>query len=480
MTPLYTVIFLLLFIINDKYTVRIYNEVLWQICYNQDNLLSSKRNDNITEGEGMKAMKKSRILVFILVFAMMFTACGKGNTNTGQNDNTQAQTTQAPVVTEEAAVTEELEPTDEPTQAPEDTAIAQAPMPDSSWSEDMQEMRDITAIDLVKEIKIGWNLGNTMDVTGNSTLAAETAWGNPMTTKDMVDAVKAAGFNTIRIPTTWEPHLGKEPDYKIDPLWLKRVQEIVDYAMANDMYVILNAHHDEWYMPLYSNKDRALEMMEKVWSQIAYRFQNYDEHLIFEGMNEPRQKGTKDEWNGGNEEGWDMINQLNAKFVETIRNSGGNNPSRILIITPYGASSSGRAWAKFEIPEDDKLIVSIHAYTPYNFALNKTGIAEWSSDNTNDTREIDSLVDNIYNKFISNGIPVILGEFGAMNKNGNTAARVDWAEYYVSKAAEKGIPCIWWDNGAFEGNGENFGLLNRFDCTWRYPEVVEALMKGLE
>ena len=87
---------------------------------------------------------------------------------------------------------------------------------------------------------------------------------------------------------------------------------------------------------------------------------------------------------------------------------------------------------------------------------------------------------NIYNKFISNGIPVILGEFGAMNKNGNTAARVDWAEYYVSKAAEKGIPCIWWDNGAFEGNGENFGLLNRFDCTWRYPEVVEALMKGLE
>lgn len=423
----------------------------------------------------MKAMKRLLMAVCTLILVMALTACGKGGSQgTPQNDITQEQVTKAPEATDAP------EATTAPTQVPDDTASLQAPMPNPDWSEDMKEMKDITAVDLVKEIKIGWNLGNTMDVTGNSTLAAEISWGNPMTTKDVVDTLKAAGFNTLRIPTTWELHLGKEPDYTIDPMWLKRVQEIVDYGMANDMYVILNAHHEDWYMPLYENKDRALDMIEKVWAQIAHRFQNYDEHLIFEGMNEPRQKGTKDEWNGGNAEGWDMVNQLNAKFVETIRSSDGNNPSRILMVMPYAASASGNAWSKFEVPEDDKIIVSIHSYTPYNFALNKAGTADWSSANANDTRDIDNLMNSIEKKFLSQGIPVILGEFGAMNKNDNIAARVDWAEYYVSKATEKGIPCIWWDNGAFIGSGELFGLLDRRTCTWKYPEVVEALMKGLE
>jgi endoglucanase len=353
-------------------------------------------------------------------------------------------------------------------------------MPDPSWSDDLKEMKDILSVDLVKEMKIGWNLGNTMDATGNNTIASEMAWGNPFTTKELIDAVKAAGFNTLRIPTTWEQHLGPEPDYKIDPMWLKRVREIVDYGMANDMYVILNAHHDEWYMPTYANKDRALDMIQKVWQQIADHFQNYDEHLIFEGMNEPRMKGTSFEWNGGNAEGWDMINQLDAKFVETVRNSGGNNPLRILMIPPYAATSSTNAWNSFTIPDDKKIIVSIHSYSPYNFALNKNGTDKWSSANASDTRDIDNLMSSINNKFLKNGIPVILGEFGAMNKNGNIAAREDWATYYVKKAKENGIPCFWWDNGAFEGSGELFGLIDRNAKTWKYPEIVDALMKGIQ
>lgn len=348
----------------------------------------------------------------------------------------------------------------------------------TSPQEATADMRDIPSVDLVKEIKIGWNLGNTMDATGDSGIASETSWGNPFTTKEMIDTVKEAGFNTVRIPTTWEKHLGAAPEYKIDEAWLDRVQDIVDDAMENEMYVILNMHHEEWHFPSYENYESAKAILTSVWAQIADRFAGYNEHLIFEGMNEPRMKGTNFEWNGGNDEGRDVVNQLNAAFVETIRNSGGNNQLRHLMIPPYAASSDTRTWNAFIIPDDDKIIVSIHAYTPYNFALNKNGTVVWSMDNTNDTREIDNLMNNIYNNFVSKGYPVIIGEFGAMDKN-NLDSRTAWSEYYIKKAAEKGIPCIWWDNGAFTGGGELFGLLNRTTKTWQHPDVVEALMKGL-
>lgn len=341
-------------------------------------------------------------------------------------------------------------------------------------------IRDIPSIELVKELKIGWNLGNTLDATGGGALlSTEMSWGNPLTQEEMLLKVKEAGFNLIRIPVTWENHLGPEPDYTIHTVWLDRVNEIVDYAINNELYVILNMHHEDWHFPSYDNFNKANTILTKVWTQIAERFKDYDEHLIFEGMNEPRMKGTPQEWTGGNAEARDVINQLNQSFVETIRNSGGNNPYRHLMIPTYAASSDPKTWKDFIIPEDDKVIVSIHAYTPYNFALNKKGTAVWSPDNPNDTKDIDYLMNNLYDSFVSKGQAVILGEFGAMDKD-NTEARVLWAEYYIQKATEKGVPCIWWDNGAFEGDGELFGLLDRRKLEWQYPEIVEALMSGLK
>lgn len=413
----------------------------------------------------------------VVLSMLVLIACDKERkqTRTQEETKTEIQATVVPTLT--------VEPTESATKV----EISPTPVAEkvdrndpANWSDDMRDMRDISSTQLVKEIKIGWNLGNTMDANGSDTIMAETSWGNPKTTIEMIDIVKATGFNTLRVPTTWEPHLGPAPDYIIDSAWLDRVQEIVNYGIANDMYVIVNTHHEEWYYPSYANADTAKDMLAKVWKQIADRFENYDEHLIFEGLNEPRLKGTSDEWNGGNAEGWDVVNQLNTVFVDTIRTAGGNNTLRHLMITPYAASSSSRAWDNFSIPKDDKVIVSIHAYTPYNFALNIKGTAEWSLSNPNDTSEIDNLMNNIYTKFIANGIPVILGEFGAMNKKENVIARVAWGNYYVSKAKEKGIPCIWWDNGAFYGTGELFGLLDRFFYKWQSPELIEALMKGIE
>lgn len=340
-------------------------------------------------------------------------------------------------------------------------------------------IRDIPSAELVKEIKIGWNLGNTLDATGGILLNSEMSWGNPATREDMFIAVKEAGFNIIRIPVSWGNHLGPEPDYNIHNAWLDRVNEVVDYAINNDLFVILNMHHEEWHFPSYDNYDKAETILTKVWAQIADRFKEYDEHLIFEGMNEPRMKGTPQEWTGGNEEARDVVNKLNQAFVDTIRNAGGNNPYRHLMIPTYAASSDPNTWKDFVIPDDDKIIVSIHAYTPYNFALNINGTDKWSPENPDDTRDIDNLMNNLYNSFISKGQPVILGEFGAMDKD-NLESRILWAKYYIQKAKEIGVPCIWWDNGAFVGNGELFGLLDRRKREWKHPEIIEALMSGPE
>ena len=343
----------------------------------------------------------------------------------------------------------------------------------------VKPMRDIPSMQLVKEMKTGWNLGNTLDATGAKGLDAETSWCNPVTSKEMIQVVKDAGFNTVRIPITWDGHFGDAPDYTIDKEWLDRIQEVTDYAIDMEMFAIINLHHEEWHFPSEENFESANEMLIKIWEQIAERFEGYDEHLIFEAMNEPRLKGTADEWNGGTPESREIINKLNKTFHETIRNSGGNNPQRHLMLPTYAASSDWVAINAIQLPEDDKIIVSVHAYLPYKFALSDEKVLEWDADNIADTRDIDNLMEQLDKYFISNDIPVIIGEYGARNKY-NLNARVAWAHYYVSAAAEKGIPCIWWDNGAFVGSGENFGLLNRTMLTWEYPEIIDAIMEEVE
>lgn len=343
------------------------------------------------------------------------------------------------------------------------------------------EMEKLTAKEVVSCMRIGWNLGNTMDSLNSSAVktmsasAWETAWGNPVTTKELIDAVIDEGFNVIRIPVSWNDHILVSNDWEIEEGWLDRVQEIVDYAYDNGVYVILNTHHESWYETYYDKEERSAQILTAVWSQIAERFKDYDEHLIFEGLNEPRKIGTSVEWTGGDQEGWDVVNHLNQVFIQTIRESGGNNPYRILMIPGYGAN----CWEgikHIEVPDDPKIIISVHAYEPYDFALNIQGRGTWNQDTSN----IDTIMNSLDTLFLSRGIPVVIGEFGAMYKDveGNEQERAAWARYYVSAAAKKGIPCIWWDNGAFEGNGELFGLIDRETCEWKYPSIVEGLMQG--
>ena len=348
----------------------------------------------------------------------------------------------------------------------------------------IERMRQLTAKEVVAEMRIGWNLGNTMDSLNSTAFKTakpstwETAWGNPVTSEALIDTIIAQGFNVIRIPVSWVDHILPGGEYEIEEKWMDRVQEIVDYAYSRGVYVILNTHHEGWYDPYYENEEDAARILRGVWTAIAERFQGYDEHLIFEGMNEPRKRNTPLEWNGGDKEGWEVVNNLNKVFIETVRSTGGANKYRMLMIPGYAANCTV-GMKHLEIPEgDNKLIVSVHAYEPYNFALNINGTGLWNED----TYAIDSLAKNLESLFISKGIPVIVGEMGAMHKpvEGNEASRGEWAEYYIAKMAEIGVPCVWWDNGAFEGDGELFGLIDRESLQWKYPLVVEGLFKGLE
>jgi len=330
---------------------------------------------------------------------------------------------------------------------------------------------------IVKNIKVGWNLGNSLDcynITWSVT-DFETAWGNPKTTKQMIDTVKDAGFNAVRIPVSWTDHI--DSDGNIDSLWLKRVQQVVDYAMDNNLYTILNMHHDDytWLTPVYYKEEEVTQKYIKIWSQIADRFKNYDTKLLFEGLNEPRIVNSTDEWSGGTAEERDVINHLLQAFVDTIRDSGGNNGMRTLVITTQAASISEKSLDGLVIPDDDNLILSIHNYAPWKFTSYE--FQDDTSFTTDDKSELKYEFDILKERFVDKGIPVIIGEFGAENK-GNTKDRAAYYQFYIQAAAERGIPCFIWDNNTETGEG-SYGILNRSDCSWYYPEILEGIQKAI-
>ena len=330
----------------------------------------------------------------------------------------------------------------------------------------------VDPVELCGRITVGWNLGNSLESTGSG-MSSETSWGNPKTTKELILKVKEAGFDAVRIPTTWYNHL--DSDFNISEEWIARVQEVVDYAYDEGMYVILNVHHENWNDPYESTLPDVKKKIKKLWTQIANRFESYGERLIFEGMNEPRWKNTEFEWNGGNAEGRRVVNAYNECFVETVRATGGNNRYRALMIPTYAASASGLDG--FTVPQDKSLIVSVHAYSPYNFAMNPSGTTKFDPNNTSDTQELTWLAGTLYDRFISKGTGVIIGECGTANKN-NYSDRVNWAGYFPKLFRSKGIPVFLWDNNAYGSGNETFGQLHRDTLAWEYPEYIKAFVKA--
>ena len=356
-------------------------------------------------------------------------------------------------------------------------------------------MPDNDAINFVRGIKVGWNLGNTFDaidvsgITKENELNYEKSWCSEFTTIDNLAAVKAAGFETIRIPVSWHNHLTDEENYTISEAWLARVKEVVDYCIDEGLYVILNIHHDDgkdYLYPTKAKQDQSVKYITAIWTQLADRFMDYDEHLIFESMNEPRLVGSVFEWAlipiiPSCVEAVRQINVLNQAFVNAVRATGGNNETRYLLCPGYDASADGATDLSYRIPDDPvcndrRIIVAVHAYTPDSFAHSLIGTSRWSSKSIIDRLQVTVFMDKLYYKYILKGIPVLLDEFGALDKNGNTASRVDYAGFYVASARARGMSCLWWNNNIMSGDGERFGLLDRETLEWVYPEIVQAMM----
>lgn len=344
---------------------------------------------------------------------------------------------------------------------------------------------ELAPFEITEEMQLGWNLGNTLDATSAAAkpgLSSETAWGNPKTTKEMIHAVKAKGFNTIRIPTTWYQHL--DENNTIEPEWLARVKEIIDWCYEEDMYVILNVHHENWVnrADLGTAYDEMKVKLMAIWSQVGEYFKDYDQHLVFECMNEPRAAGTDHEWWGPTQAEVDTINKLNADFVELIRSiDSPYSDTRLLMIPDYCASSDSSIYSKLVVPEDEYVAVSIHAYSPYGFTMdNKASHDTYTSAYSN---ELHSILKGIRDTFTDKGIPVVLGEFSSSNF-GNTEARVEWANDYISTMKAYGIPCVLWDNNVIDNPGdpgEAHGYLNRSDLSWYAPSepVIDEMLKVL-
>lgn len=354
-----------------------------------------------------------------------------------------------------------------------------------------QPIPDNDAMAFVKNMKIGWNLGNTFDAINDGhvkdEMSIESYWCGVKTTEEMIDAVHQAGFNTLRLPVSWHNHV--DDSFTISEQWLSRVQQVVDWAVQRDMYVILNIHHDVYPQYMYPNSENyatAEKYVTTIWQQLAERFQSYDQHLIFESMNEPRLKDTAQEWWFNQNDplcldSADCINRLNQAFVDTARASGGNNADRYLMVPGYCATPDAVLSTEyFHLPQDtadNKLIVSVHAYKPYSFALDANGTDEFSATNTSQYTEVVSFLSKLYKTYVANGIPVVVGEFGAVEKNGNLADRAELYAYYLTAASARNIPCVIWDNNVHSGSGERFGLLDRKNLTWPNEILVQALMQ---
>lgn len=285
----------------------------------------------------------------------------------------------------------------------------------------------------------------------------ETYWGNPVTTKEMIDAVKEAGFNSVRIPITFTNHMDK--NMNIDPQFLARVAEIVNFAFSNDMYCIINIHHDRDYIVADgANVEIYKKNLEIMWKQIAEYFANYNDKLIFEGFNEIL--NPKQDWNNPTAPELEAVNQLNQTFVDTVRATGGNNATRYLIVAPYASGVDQLFLDAFCMPTDtveDRLIAEVHNY---------------------DTENFEALFARLSKNFTSKDIPLIIGEWAISTKHGKEK-RIQAASEFQQLCSKYKISSFWWDSGGtledyYGSTSDSYALLNRNNVTWYDADVVSA------
>lgn len=455
-----------------------------------------------TGSQKRKVPMKKRMLAAILSGIMVITgisACS-GNAATS-SENSSASTTTATTTTNTtkaettAATTTTKAETTTTTVATTTTTTTATQNPEPAPAETKGD-----SVQFSQNLMPGWNLGNQLESNSDGT-PSETAWGNPVITENLIKQVKAQGFKSIRIPVSYLSKIGAGPNYTIDSKWLDRVQEVVDMCINNGLYAIINIHGDGYYSvkggwllcgESASEQKTIKAKYEKVWEQIAKRFKNYDDHLVFESMNE-EYDGT---YNNPNPEYYNNINAYNQIFVDTVRKAGGKNNNRYLLIPGWntdinfttGDCDTYTMEAKFVIPNDSRIMISVHYYTPWEFCGEEgyDTFYKWGDSVKKfvKRRQSETLVnrqfDKLYNAFIKNGYGVVIGEYGSIDRThkdkSNTTYRAYFAEYVNYAAHQRNIVTVYWDNGY---NGKHgFGLFDRTKCAVTQPEIIKGIING--
>ncbi|MBR4503105.1 MAG: glycoside hydrolase family 5 protein [Clostridia bacterium] len=332
---------------------------------------------------------------------------------------------------------------------------------------------------LVSGIRAGWNLGNSLDAMKRGAApgeivpptAAETAWHNPPVVRGLFRAVRDAGFDAVRLPVTWIQHM--DTAGKADPAWMDRVAEVTGWILEEGMACFLNVHHDAgahgWLQADECCHEACGERFESLWRQIAQRFRDVGDKLVFEAFNE--MLDGRENWSQTPyDSAYDAHNRWNRRFVDTVRSAGGENRGRILSLQTYSAGHTARTLDAFRLPEDPapgRLILQVHNYDPQSFCWLKTdkGRDTWGGEA--DEKQIENLMDRLAAFSEKQLSPLVIGEFGSEDK-GNDGARERHAAFFAASARDRGIPCFWWDCG-------HFALFDRTSGRMTHPGIIRAL-----
>ncbi|MFC9701337.1 cellulase family glycosylhydrolase [Streptomyces sp. NPDC056943] len=316
------------------------------------------------------------------------------------------------------------------------------------------------ALDAVAAMQPSWNLGNTLDA-----IPDETSWGNPKATRELFKTIRAEGFRSVRIPVSWHDHQSTTAPYAVDAAYMSRVKEVVGWALAENLYVVLNVHHDswQWIEKIATDHDNVVARFDALWTQISATFRNEPRTLLFEGVNEPNFS------NATAAEKTRFMDELNTSFQKIVRASGGGNENRLLVLTTQVGTPSQELmddlYTTITGLRDSNLVATVHYYSYFPFSVNIAGGTRYDDTARNDAEDVFA---RMHHTFVSKGIPVYLGEYGLLAyPDDNHPSRIERGEalkYYehvghLARAA--GVTTALWDPG--------FAYLNRATLKWRDP-----------
>lgn len=346
-------------------------------------------------------------------------------------------------------------------------------------------MRDITTMELVHDMGIGINLGNTFESCGDwiaqwgdgTPQSYITAWGSPVVTEALIRGYAEAGFGALRVPVAWSNLMAK--DYTISSAYMKEVRKAVDWALESGMYVIINLHYDNGWMEKFpTDTADCMKKYERIWQQVCKEFKDYGDHLVFESQNEELGwSSVWNEWGGttGKTESYALVNRINQKFVDVVRASGGNNAQRHLLISGYNTDIVKTADKLFVMPDDPagRCAVSVHYYTPATFAI-LTEDAGWGKNqytwgDEDDLAELEKNMGILKSAFIDKGVPVIIGEYGCPYENKDPASVQKFLTSVCESVYDMGACPVLWDTPG--------GRYDRETCKMTDAKLLKQLMK---